>query len=95
MAELDPETVDKPIIAPVSDVPEGVITLVRYLLAALGGIMVNRGWISDSTVNDLTGLALIALPTLYGLWLTRHKNAKLRALASLPQVPDSVARVGR
>ena len=62
MSDLTPP-VEQPVTIAASSLPEASMTLLRYALTAIGGIMVTRGWLSDQTVNDLIGVALILAPT--------------------------------
>jgi hypothetical protein len=87
MADVTP-----PIVVPASAVPATTLALIRYVLATIGGaLLVKRGIISDVELQELIGVALVIIPTAYGMWLTRRDQANQKAMAD--RLPDAVARV--
>lgn len=92
MTDLTPPA-EKPIEVPQSSLPAETATVLRYVLATLGGIFVSRGWLADAELNAIVGIILICAPTVWGWIKTRSNHAKLLTVAEDRRVPDSVARV--
>lgn len=74
-----------------NSVPAELGALVRYAVTSLGGYVVGKGWIDAELLNIIVGLAMVALPTVYGMWKTRTARKVLVTVASA--APDSVAVV--
>lgn len=85
------DTPEKPIVVQSNGIPEEVGTLIRYLATALGGWLVQRGWVSDSEVPMIVGAAMVIIPAAWGWLKTRSNNGKLKVLAEA--APNSVGLV--
>ncbi len=86
------DEVTPPIVVPASAVPETVLAMIRYALTTLGGILlVKRGLVSDTELQEIVGAVLVIVPTVYGMWLTRRNNAKQKTMAD--HLPDEIAQV--
>lgn len=64
--------------------PAGIATLLRYVLTALGGLLVSRGYFSQDALNDVVGALLIIIPACYGLYKTVANKQKLVEAATTP-----------
>lgn len=80
-----------PVIVEGSSLSPIVLTLLRYALTTLGGVMVSKGWLSDSQANELVGGLLIVVPTIVGIVMARRNNIQKRAMAE--QLPDTFAQI--
>lgn len=86
------DEVTPPIVVPASPIPETTVALIRYALTAFGGaLLVKRGIISNSELQDIVGVLLVVISAGYGMWLTRRNNAKQKAMAV--HLPDEIAQV--
>ncbi len=83
--------VGQPVIVPASSIPESSMTLLRYALTALGGVLVSRGYLNDQTLNDVVGGLLLILPVVWGILRTKRSIAKQQTMAE--QLPDSAAQI--
>lgn len=81
---------EKPIEIPSTDTAPAVVTLMRYLLVALGGWLISRGWMEQEQLDTLVPIVLVAVPTIVGVWKTITKNREGRTMASL--LHDSIAK---
>lgn len=88
---LDRNSDAAPITVPASPLSPLMLTLLRYALTALGTVMVSRGLIDQGSADALAGAALIAIPTLWGMILTRRDQAQKARMAE--RLPDGVAVV--
>lgn len=86
-------TLALPIVVPESSVIAQIGALLRYLLTAIGGFAIGKGWIASDLLELLTGLLTVAAPTAYGIWLTWRNRRALVAAAEV--APDAVALVRR
>lgn len=91
MDDLTPP-VDTPVAVAASPLPAELATAVRYLMVAMGGVFVSKGWLSDVELNAIVGALLIVGPAIYGVILSRRNQAKQVTMANM--LPDSVAKVG-
>lgn len=66
--------VEKPIVVNSSALPANLLTLLRYFLVASGGVLVTRGYLDDKTMNDIVGILMMLIPTLYGIYATQRSN---------------------
>jgi hypothetical protein len=87
--ERDLET---PIIVKDNQLPGGAATLLRYVLTALGGILVTKGFLpAGSDVNQLVGIGLMVGSAVYGVYKTFSNKKKLVTAAAA--APNSIAKV--
>jgi hypothetical protein len=83
--------VTNPITVNSTPVPDQITSAVRTLIQLFGMWAVGRGYLVDSDVWLISGLAAIAVPFLYNQLRIRRQNAKMQVLAEA--APDSVAQV--
>lgn len=81
---------DKPIIVPNSALPPMAATAIQYVVTALGGVLITKGFLpADSDINMLVGVVLMLASAGYGIYKTRRNVAKQQTME--PYVPDQVA----
>lgn len=68
-----------------------ITTLARYLLTAVGGFALGRGWIDNELLQLLTGIVTVAAPTAWGIWKTLQNKRQLITVAEA--APSDVANV--
>lgn len=83
------ENLERPIEVPTAT-REVSLTALRYILTAVGAMLVSRGWFSEEEVNQIVGIALLVIPTAYGMWRARHNNSKLQVAERL--LPNEIMR---
>jgi ABC-type nickel/cobalt efflux system permease component RcnA len=81
---------EKPILVPSSSIPLSITTLLRYLVVALGGYLVAKGFVSKEEWIEIASAILIIVPTLWGMVATVRNNQQKKLMAS--HLPDSIAK---
>jgi hypothetical protein len=75
-----------------SQLPGGAGTLVRYLIATVGGVLLSKGFLPEGTnVEQLTGAAMSLIAFGWGLYRTVTNKRKLVTAADA--APNHVAVV--
>ncbi|TCD04284.1 hypothetical protein EYB45_08540 [Erythrobacteraceae bacterium CFH 75059] len=87
------DPITPPIHVPASSLGEQITTLLRYVVTAVGGYALGRGWIDDDLLQMLIALVTIAVPSALGIYRTWRNQRKLRTVAEM--VPNSIAVVDR
>lgn len=77
-------------IAPSNAITPAITTLIRYILTAVGTLMVSRGFIDQGTADMLVGAALVVIPVAYGVYIS-YRNSKTIKDAE-PYTPDFVIK---
>lgn len=62
-----------------------VLASIRSILLGLGGFVVGKGWIDQSTMLSLVGSAMWLIPAIWSLWGHRQ-NGIIAAAAAVPDV---------
>lgn len=70
-----------PIIVSDQTVTPPLWSLLRYVFAGVGGVFVQKGYITDDTLQTLLGVAAILVPAIWGAWLSIRNKSKLIAAA--------------
>lgn len=79
----------KPIVnEPGSTASPVALTILRYALTTIGGVLAAKGLMSSDTANTLVATGLVVIPALYGGWAS-YRNAKALKAAA-PMVPDRI-----
>ena len=90
---MEPETQTAPesqIKVPDSSLPTTAATLIRYVLTALGTLMVTKGILPvDSDVETTVGAILVVISTGYGAWRSYKNNEDKKTME--PYAPAKVA----
>lgn len=73
-----------PIVVTDNTLEGQITTLARYLLTAVGGFALGKGWIDNELLQLLTGLVTVAAPTAWGIYRTWSNKAKLIEAAREP-----------
>lgn len=68
-----------------------ILAVVRYLMVALGGVLVAKGYLTDEQLNDIVGGLLVLIPAMWGAYLTWRNNNQKKQMARA--LPDSIAQV--
>lgn len=76
------------IVVPNSPLPDEAKTALRYVLTALGGILVSRGFITEGELMTIVGVVLVAGPAVWGVIKTRANWNKLTTIE--PHAPADV-----
>lgn len=82
---------DLPISVPSSPTVGQLTAAVRTLLAAAGGYIVAKGWLTSDLVNAIIPVVLIGAPLIWDQLRVRSDNAKQQTMASA--VSNSIAQV--
>lgn len=75
-------------IAPTNAISPAITTLIRYILASLGTLMVSRGLLDQGTADMIVGAVLVILPVAHGVYLS-YRNSKTIKAAE-PYTPDFI-----
>lgn len=68
---------------PTQPLPASTMALIRYLVAILLPLAVQRGWVgSDMTVDVAVGVVVPLVTVAYGVWKTHDRQTRLSAGAS-------------
>lgn len=63
---------------PTAPLPATLAALLRYLVAILLPVAVQKGWIdAGTTVDAVLGIAVPVATVLYGLWKTHDRQVRL------------------
>lgn len=62
---------------PSNPMPATLVAAVRYLVAVLLPLGVQRGWWGQSDVANVSALAMAVATVIYGLWKTHDRQARL------------------
>ena len=73
---------------PTTPMNPALITVLRYVLTGIGGILANRGIISNDLSDTIVGAVIAIVPIVWGAYLS-YKNAETMKAAE-PFVPDSI-----
>jgi len=82
-----------PILLDNSTVPGQIFTLLRYIVATVGGYALGKGWLDSDGLEVLMGFATIVIPTAYGIYKSHVHKKQL--LTVEPAVPDTLMRLKR
>lgn len=86
----DPTT--PPIEVPASNLPTIAVTLLRYALTALGGLLISKKILPvGADLNNFVSIGLMVISTGYGLYLSWRNNKQKQVMAN--KLPDKVATV--
>ncbi len=80
-----------PIIVNESPLPQSAYTLLRYVLTAIGGLLVSQGYFDEEVLNHLIGAVLIIVPAGLGIYRTVFNKKQLVIAAAA--APNDVAVV--
>lgn len=73
-----------------SSLPTTIMTVMRYILTALGGLLLTKGILPVGTdVNAIIGSVLIVISTVYGSYKAWKNNEQKKTME--PYTPDSIA----
>ena len=61
--------------------------LLRYVLLAMGGMAVAKGWLSDEQVTALVGASGVLFTIAWGVWVKWSTKSVPAATAARPDVP--------
>lgn len=76
------------IIAPTNAISPAITTFIRYVLTAMGTLMVSRGMLDQGTADMIIGGVIVALPVAHGVYLS-YRNSKTIKAAE-PYTPDFI-----
>jgi hypothetical protein len=80
------------ITVPATSTNAAVLTLARYLLTALGSLLlVDNGIMSNDTLQDVIGAVMVIAPAIQGVVLSIRDSRKQRQMAEA--LPDRLAVV--
>lgn len=66
---------------PSDPMPATLYAALRYAIGILGPIAVQKGWLGESDLPNISALTISAATVAYGLWKTHQRQ---KALASVP-----------
>jgi len=76
-------------------VPDGVWSLIRYVLATAGGGAVTSGWLTQNDLTTIVGAIISILTVAWGVWV-RHGTKQVPVeVAKDTDVPTVSAATGR
>ena len=88
---MENKSMADPIVVHESPLPSSAATLLRYVLTAIGGLLVSRGYFDEALLNDVIGAVLIIAPAAYGVYRTVFNKRQLVIAATA--APNAVAMV--
>ncbi len=62
-----------------------VLSVVRWLIATVGGYVVGKGWLSSEQIVLITGVAVAVVPLVWSLFAHTQAN-QVRAVTAMPGV---------
>lgn len=77
-------------VAPSNAITPAVNTLIRYVLTAVGTLMVSHGFIDQGTADTLVGAMLVIIPVAYGVYTSYHNSKTIKEAE--PYTPDFVIK---
>lgn len=86
-----PDNPQLPIIVSDQVVSAPAWTVFRYVVSALGTLLANKGILSAETVNTIVGALMVAVPVIWGTWLSIQNKQKL--IVAARAAPDPIAQV--
>jgi len=78
-----------------SQLPDGVWSLVRYLLTTAGGGAVATGWLTSDELTSIVGAVISILTVAWGIYVRHGTRQVPEAVAREPDVPTVSAMTGR
>ncbi len=92
MAEQNNQPAETPIIVNGSAIPATILTVLRYVLTALGGVLVTNNVLpTDTNVDQIVGAFLILAATVWGAYRSKTNNDQKVTMAE--KLPDRIAEV--
>jgi len=75
--------------------PDGVWSLLRYVLTSLGGGAVATGWLTENDVSTIAGAIISILTVAWGVYVRHGTRQVPEATAQKADVPTVSAATGK